>query len=99
MYLSVFSYAAGAQLINDNFNGKLEFLRPYLLYLAKTGLTFLGFTAMVDFLNNILRKFGQYGGHEDAETVIKLSEAFEQMKTSIQRMKSVELLDSLSYMR
>lgn len=98
MYLSAFSYAAGAQLINDNFKGDLAFLRPYLLYLAKTGLTFLGFTAMIDFFNNMLSKFGQYGRNEDAQTVIKLSEAFGQMSNSFQRMKPVPLLESLACM-
>lgn len=96
MYLSAFSYAAGAQLINDNFKGDLEFLRPYLLFLAKTGLSFLGFTAMVDFFNNALSKFGQYGGSEDTQTVIQLSEALSQMENSIQLMKPELLLESLS---
>jgi hypothetical protein len=96
MYLSVFSYAAGAQLINDNFNGKLEFLRPYLLDLAKTGLTFLGFTAMIDFFNNVLSKFAQYGGAEDTQTVASLFEALSQMKASLQLMKPNLLLDSLA---
>ncbi len=96
MYLSVFSYAAGAQLINDNFNGKLEFLRPYLLDLAKTGLTFLGFTAMIDFFNTVLSKFAQYGGAEDTQTVAGLFEALSQMKASLQLMKPNLLLDSLA---
>lgn len=98
MYLSAFSYAAGAQLINDNFNGKLEFLRPYLLDLAKTGLTFLGFTAMIDFFNNVLSKFAQYGGAEDAQTVIQLFAALSQMKNSVQLMKPDLLMSSLSTM-
>lgn len=96
LYLSAFSYAAGAQLINDNFNGKLEFLRPYLLDLAKTGLTFLGFTAMIDFLNNVLRKFQQYGGDEDTQTVAHLSEALSQMQDSIQLIRPDLLLESLA---
>ena len=96
MYLSVFSYAAGAQLINDNFNGKLEFLRPYLLDLAKTGLTFLGFTAMIDFFNNVLSKFQQYGGNEDIQTVANLFEALNKMKDSIQLMTPCLLLQSLA---
>lgn len=96
MYLSAFSYAAGAQLINDNFNDKLEFLRPYLLDLAKTGLTFLGFTAMIDFFNNVLSKFAQYGGAEDASTVIQLFEALNQMKNSVHLMKPDRLMSSLS---
>jgi hypothetical protein len=96
MYLSAFSYAAGAQLINDNFNGKLEFLRPYLLELAKTGLTFLGFTAMIDFFNNVLSKFQQYGGNEDTQTVTNLFEALNQMKDSIQLMTPNLLLESLA---
>ena len=96
MYLSVFSYAAGAQLINDNFNGKLEFLRPYLLDLAKTGLTFLGFTAMIDFFNTVLSKFAQYGGAEDTQTVASLFEALSQMKASLELMKPNLLLDSLA---
>lgn len=98
MYLSAFSYAAGAQLINDNFNGELEFLRPYLLDLAKSGLTFLGFTAMIDFFNNVLSKFGQYGSNENAETVIKLSEVFAQLKNSLQRMKPSLFIQSLAQM-
>ncbi|MGC1853944.1 MAG: hypothetical protein WA659_01000 [Candidatus Aquirickettsiella sp.] len=98
IYLSAFSYAAGAQLINDNFKGELEFLRPYLLNLAKTGLTFLGFTAMIDFFNNVLRKFGQFGSNEDAETVIKLTEAFGQIKNSLQQMQPDLLLESLAQM-
>ena len=96
MYLSAFSYAAGAQLINDNFNGKLEFLRPYLLELAKTGLTFLGFTAMIDFFNNVLSKFQQYGGNEDTQTVANLFAALNQMKDSIQLMTPNLLLESLA---
>lgn len=96
MYLSAFSYAAGAQLINDNFNGKLEFLRPYLLELAKTGLTFLGFTAMIDFFNNVLSKFQQYGGNEDTQTVANLFAAFNQMKDSIQLMTPSLFLESLA---
>ncbi|KAF5271474.1 hypothetical protein FQR65_LT05094 [Abscondita terminalis] len=96
MYLSAFSYAAGAQLINDNFNGKLEFLRPYLLELAKTGLTFLGFTAMIDFFNNVLSKFQQYGGDEDTQTVANLFAALNQMKDSIQLMTPNLLLESLA---
>lgn len=96
MYLSAFSYAAGAQLINDNFNGKLEFLRPYLLELAKTGLTFLGFTAMIDFFNNVLSKFEQYGGNEDTQTVANLFAALNQMKDSIQLMTPNLLLESLA---
>jgi hypothetical protein len=96
MYLSAFSYAAGAQLINDNFNGKLEFLRPYLLELAKTGLTFLGFTAMIDFFNNVLSKFQQYGGNEDMQTVANLFAALNQMKDSIQLMIPNLLLESLA---
>ena len=96
MYLSAFSYAAGAQLINDNFNGELEFLRPYLLNLAKTGLTFLGFTAMIDFFTSVLRKFAQYGGTEKEQTVAHLLEAFSQMKDSIYLMKPSLLIDSLN---
>lgn len=96
MYLSTFSYAAGAQLINDNFNDKLEFLRPYLLELAKTGLTFLGFTAMIDFFNNVLSKFQQYGGNEDTQTVANLFVAFNQMKNSIQLMAPNLFLESLA---
>lgn len=95
MYLSAFSYAAGAQLINDNFNGKLEFLSPYLLELAKTGLTFLGFHAMIDFFTNMLSKFAQYCGGEDAQSAAKLFEALSQMKDSIQLMKTNLLLESL----
>jgi hypothetical protein len=98
IYLSAFSYAAGAQLINDNFNGKLAFLRPYLLDLAQTGLSFLGFTAMMDYFNNILTKFGQYGGSEETQRVIDLTLAFSQMQNSIQRMLPQELLDSLAKM-
>lgn len=98
MYLSAFSYAAGAQLINDNFNGKLEFLRPYLLELAKTGLTFLGFTAMIDFFNNVLSKFQQYDGNEDTQTVANLFVAFNQMKDSIQLMAPNLFLESLAQM-
>ncbi|MFZ0219558.1 MAG: hypothetical protein WAL30_05065 [Candidatus Aquirickettsiella sp.] len=100
IYLSAFSYAAGAQLINDNFTGKLAFLRPYLLdlmlKLAKTGLIFLGSTAMIDFVKHVLRKFEQYGGDEDVQTVAKLFEAFSQMKDSIQLMKPRLLLNSLA---
>lgn len=96
MYLSGFSYAAGAQLINDNFNGELEFLRPYLIEVAKTGLTFLGFTAIIDFFKSVLRKFAQYGGTEDEQTIANLLEAFTQMKDSIQLMKPSLLLDSLN---
>lgn len=96
MYLSAISYAAGAQLINDNFNDKLEFLRPYLLELAKTGLTFLGFTATLDFFSNVLSKFAQYGGAEDTQTVARLVDALNQMKDSIQLMKPNLLLDSLA---
>lgn len=96
LYLSVFSYAAGAQLINDNFNGELKFLRPYLLELAKTGLIFLGFTAMLDFINNLLKKFIQYGGAEEAQTLINLWYALDQMKNSIQLMKPKFLLESLA---
>ncbi len=98
IYLSAFSYAAGAQLINDNFKGDLAFLRPYLLDLAKTGLTFLGFTAMIDFFNNVLSKFGQFGSNEDAERAIKLAEAFGQIKNSLQQMKPDLLLESLAQM-
>ncbi len=96
LYLSIFSYAAGAELINDNFKGDLEFLRPAFLEFAKTGLAFLGFTAMLDFFCNVLRKFSQYGKDEDAETVVKLSAAFSQLSNSIQLMKSDKLLISLS---
>jgi len=96
MYLSAFSYAAGAQLINDNFNGKLEFLRPYLLEIAKTGLTFLGFTAMIDFFNNVLSKFQQYGGNEDTQTVANLFAALNQMQDSLQLMTPKLLLESLA---
>ncbi len=96
MYLSAFSYSAGAQLINDNFKGELEFLRPFLLELAKSGLIFLGFTAMVDFFNDVLKKFAQYGGAEDAKTVANLYAAFNQMKDSIQLMKPELLLESLA---
>lgn len=95
MYLSAFSYAAGAQLINDNFNDKLDFLRPYLLELAKTGLTFLGFHAMIDFFTNLLSKFAQYCGAEDAQSAARLFEALSQMKDSIQLMKPNLLLESL----
>lgn len=99
MYLSAFSYSAGAQLINDNFKGDLEFLRPVLLELAKSGLIFLGFTAMVDFFNDVLKKFAQYGGGEDAQTVARLYAALNQMKDSIQLMKPDLLLESLAYIR
>lgn len=98
MYLSAFSYAAGAQLINDNFNGKLEFLRPYLLEIAKTGLTFLGFTAMIDFFNNVLSKFQQYGGNEDTQTVANLFEALNKIKDSIQLMPPNLFLESFAQM-
>jgi hypothetical protein len=96
MYLSVFSYAAGAELIKDNFTGDLEFLRPELLALAKTGLAFLGFTTLLDFFINILKKFSHYGWNKDAEMVAKLSAAFSQLKKSIQLMKSDQLIISLS---
>lgn len=96
MYLSTFSYAAGAQLINDNFNDKLAFLRPYLLELAKTGLIFLGFSAMIDFFNHVLSKFAQFGGDEDTQTVARLFEALSQMKDSIQLMQPNLLIDSLA---
>ncbi len=96
MYLSAFSYAAGAQLINDNFNDKLEFLRPYLLDLAKTGLTFLGFNATMDFFSHVLSKFAQYGGAEDTQTVARLYEALSQMQDSIQLIQNPLLLDSLA---
>ncbi len=96
MYLSVFSYAAGAELIKDNFTGDLEILRPGLLVLAKTGLAFLGFTAMLDFFCSILKKFSHYGKNEDAEMVAKLSAALSQLKNSIQLMKPDKLILSLS---
>ncbi|WP_342228322.1 hypothetical protein [Rickettsiella endosymbiont of Rhagonycha lignosa] len=96
MYLSVFSYAAGTQLINDNFNGKLEFLRPYLLELAKTGLTFLGFTAMIDFFSNVLSKLQQYSGNADTQTVANFYAALNQMTDSIQLMIPKLLLESLA---
>jgi hypothetical protein len=96
LYLSIFSYAAGAELINDNFKGDLEFLRPEFLELAKTGLAFLGFTAMLDFFCNILRKFSQYGKDEDAKTIARLSAAFSQLGNSIQLMKPDKLIVSLS---
>lgn len=96
MYLSTFSYAAAAELIEDNFNGSLEFLRPYMLVLAKTGLAFLGFTAMLDFFCNILKKCAQYGSNENSSIVIKLTEAFDQLKNSIMLMKPDLLIESLS---
>lgn len=96
LYLSIFSYAAGAELINDNFKGDLEFLRPEFLEFAKTGLAFLGFNAMLDFVCNLLKKFSQYGKDENAETVVKLSAAFSQLSNSVQLMKSNKLIDSLS---
>src|SRR5436190_8250303 len=96
MYLSAFSYSAGAQLINDNFKGELEIFRDCLLELAKSGLIFLGFTAMVDFFKNVLIKFAQYAGTEDAQTAAKLFAAFNQMQNSIQLMKPDLLLESLA---
>jgi hypothetical protein len=98
LYLSIFSYAAGAELINDNFKGDLAFLRPEFLAFAKTGLAFLGFTAMLDFLCSILKKFSQYGKNEEAEIVVKLSEAFNQLGNSIQLMKPDKLIASLSHL-
>jgi hypothetical protein len=95
-YLSFFSYAAGAQLINDNFNDKLDFLRPYLLEIAKTGLIFLGFNAMIDLLINGLNKIGHHTGSEDTKIILQLSEAFNQMGNSIQLMDSNQFLQSLA---
>ncbi len=95
-YLALFSYAAGAQLINDNFKGDLEFLRPHLLILAETGLSFLSFTAMIDFFNNTLNKFAQYSNHDDAGMVIKLFSEFDQIKNTIPKMKPSLLLESLA---
>lgn len=96
LYLSAFSYSAGAQLINDNFKCELEFLRPYLLKLSKTGLIFLGFTAIVEFFSEVLKKFAQYGGAEDVKTVAKLYASLNQMKDGIQLMKPELLLESLA---
>ncbi|MES2142699.1 MAG: hypothetical protein V4471_07465 [Pseudomonadota bacterium] len=96
IYLSVFSYAAAAELINDNFTGELEFLRPYLLVLAKTGLAFLGFTAMLDFYALILGKLARYAGNEDSKIVILLNQSIEQLKNGIQRMDPEQLLESLA---
>ena len=96
IYLSVFSYAAAAELINDNFTEELEFLRPYLLVLAKTGLAFLGFTAMLDFYALILGKLARYAGNEDSKIVILLNQSIEQLKNGIQRMDPEQLLESLA---
>ncbi len=65
----------------------------------KSGLIFLGFAAMVDFFNNVLKKIAQYGGAENAQTVANLYAAFNQMKDSIQLMKPDLLLESLAYTR
>ena len=98
MYLSAFSYAAGAQLTNDNFNDKLEFLRPYLLALAKTGLTFLGFNAMIDFFNAVLSKFGQYVGSEKTRRIIRFFESLTQMQNAVKLMDPSLFLKSLAQM-
>jgi hypothetical protein len=98
MYLSAFSYAAGAQLTNDNFNDKLEFLRPYLLALAKTGLTFLGFSAMIDFFNAVLSKFGQYVGGEKTRRIIQFFESLTQIQNAVKLMDPSLLLKSLAQM-
>jgi len=99
-YLSFFSYAAGAQLIDDNFTGELEFLRPHLLQfmlkVSQTGLIFLGSTAMIDFVKRVLGKFEQYGYNEDTRTVACIFESFRQMKSSIQLFKPDLLLSSLA---
>ncbi|MEN9917309.1 MAG: hypothetical protein RLY40_1248 [Pseudomonadota bacterium] len=99
MYLSAFSYSAGAQLINDNFKGDLEFLRPYLHQLAETGLIFLGFTAMIGFFDDVLKKYAQYSGSGDNQTVANLYVALNQMQDSIQLMRSDQLLEALANAR
>lgn len=96
VYLSTFSYAAGAQLINDNFNDKLDFLRPYLLEIAKTGLTFLGFNAMVDLFINGLSKFGEHVGNKDRKAALQLTGALTQMENSIQLMHPGSFIQSLA---
>lgn len=97
MYLASFSYAAGVQLINDNFKGDLAFLRTDLLiFLAKTGLGFLSFTAMINFFEATLDKFAKYAGNDDARMVTKLFSEFDQIKKAIQKMKADLFLESLA---
>lgn len=96
--LSIFSFAAAAELIEDNFQGKLEFLRPYMLMLAKTGLPFLGFTAMLNFWCLTLKQVALHGGNQDAKMVILLIQTLDHLKTGIQLMKPQQFLASLAVM-
>lgn len=96
LYLSLFSYAAAAELIENNFTGPLEFLVPSMLVLAKTGLVFLGVTAILDFFCNILRKCAMYSSNDESALVIKLTAALEQLGNSVSLMKPDLLVESLA---
>jgi hypothetical protein len=73
LYLTVFSYAAADELIQDNFDeDEIDGLFTLLVWLAITGAPFLSFTALIGFSQRMLGKVALHYGDRETKFVAEL---------------------------
>jgi hypothetical protein len=98
-YLSPFSFAAAEQLVIDNFSDEFwDFIRPTLIYFARTGIPFLSVTAIMDFYKIILKKFAFHFGGDETKMIAQANSMIEQLINGIWLMKGEILQEDLTYL-
>jgi hypothetical protein len=94
-FFASFSYGASNQTIKDNFEGDLAPLVPALLVLSETGISFVGFIGLFNVYSNLLNKYAQYFGNEEAREIVLIKNMIISLMDSLPLIKANELLESL----
>ncbi len=83
IYFAFFSYAASAQMIEDNFTQDYwSSALPFFIGSAISGLIFLGLNATHGMFQTLLKKFALHFGSHDAKELVQLREQFAQLTTA-----------------
>lgn len=83
IYCACFSYAAAAQMIEDNFTESTwKDALPFFIWSAITGIIFLGCNAVHGAYETLLRKYTLHFGSPDAKALVQLQEKVVQLTTA-----------------
>ncbi len=99
LYMMFYGYAAAEELVHDNFKGVfLENLKPTFIWLARTGIGFLGLSANKDFVKNLLRKFAIYCGDNETKGIARFYTSLEHLEFAINTIKPEILFKNKQYL-
>lgn len=99
LYVNLYSYAAAEELVRDNFTEKYwDEISPVLIWLARTGIPFLGINAVKDCSATLLRKWAIHYGDETTQIVAKMAVSIEQMTQAMTIARREAFIASKEYL-